>query len=192
MTVYQTTKSKPANQSHQHPLPTIDSQSQFSSTVRINANKSINQFGPQINNDLVICATDNMLDDASRHSPSTRMEKNTNTELSTPWVFVPNPTSGVETSRILKKKHHDILLNQVKALEQKLKEQRRINEKKRAKVLQERQYLEKQRGLTDRIKNYESRQSETAMTLQMSIDQTSNFNPEVSITQYTDKSLLVQ
>ena len=52
--------------------------------------------------------------------------------------------------------------------------------------------MEKQRGLTDRIKNYESRQSDTAMTLQMSIDQTSSFNPEISITQYTDRSLLVQ
>ena len=142
MTVYQTTKSKPANQSQQHPLPTVDSQSQFSSTVRITANKSINQFGQQHNTDLVICATDNMLDDPMiRQSPSTRMDKNTSSEISTPWVFVPKPTTGVETSRILKKKHHDILLNQVKNLEQKLKEQKRVNEKKRAKVLKERQYL---------------------------------------------------
>ena len=69
------------------------------------------------------------------------MDKNTSSEISTPWVFVPKPTTGVETSRILKKKHHDILLNQVKNLEQKLKEQKRVNEKKRAKVLKERQYL---------------------------------------------------
>ena len=73
-------------------------------------------------------------------SPVSKIQTNNEQQ---PWVFVPKAISGYDTSRVLKKKQHDVLIAQVKALEHKLKEQRRINEKKQAQVLQERQYLQK-------------------------------------------------
>lgn len=151
-----------------HALPTIDSQSQFSSSAKITTR--------------VIESVPNSM---------TALNSNVASGQQSPWVFVPKPSSGSDTSRVLKVKHHDELLAHVKVLEAKLKEQKRINEKKQQEVMQAKNYLEKQKVLTEQIKSYETKQSEAAMTLHMSLDQTSSFNPEISITQYTDKSYAV-
>jgi hypothetical protein len=66
-------------------------------------------------------------------------------------VFVASPGKGADTSRSLKKKHHEMLVDQIKLLEQKIKEKKRSNEKLSQQIVSNRNALETQKTLTDRI-----------------------------------------
>lgn len=106
------------------------------------------------------------------------------TSPSKEWIYVPNPSQGADTSRVLKKKHHVMQLEEIRQLEQKIKEKKRNNEKLAQKVKERTEGMHKQELLTERIMEYKRRQSETAMTLQMSLDKNASlFNP--SITEYS-------
>ena len=78
------------------------------------------------------------------------------------WIHVNSPSKGAETSRILKKKHHEKQLEAIRQLERKIKEKKRANEKLAQKVLDRKKALEFQNELTDRIKKFESKQIETS------------------------------
>ena len=86
------------------------------------------------------------------------------------FVYVPPTGAGADTSRVLKRKHHDTLVEQVKQLEARVKAKRRYNEKLVQKVQEHELALEKQRELTERIHSFETRQCETQMTINMSLD----------------------
>ena len=66
-------------------------------------------------------------------------------------------SQGADTSRQLKKKHHEQCIDKVKKLEQMIKAQKRINERLNHTVTEQRQAYAKQNKLTERIQAYEIR-----------------------------------
>ena len=71
------------------------------------------------------------------------------TSPSKEWIYVPNPSVGSDTSRVLKKKHHVMQLDQIRLLEQRIKEKKRNNEKLAQKVKDRTNAMHQQEQLTE-------------------------------------------